>query len=147
MQPRGHEHRAGFTLFEALVALTVILAFAGVLAPMLFHARRITAGADGRIAAQILLRSLLDGPLDRTSLAAFSREGDGNGLRWRMSASPTSIATTIRPAGTPRKGTSKGTDKSKPQPPLTAYRLVATVSWAPGESVSGQTVRLAQPER
>jgi hypothetical protein len=139
--PSAHPKRrrpcAGFTLFEALVALTIILAFAAVLVPMLFHARRIMAGADGRIAAQILLRSLLDGPLDRTSLAGFAREGEGAGLRWRVTAQPASIATTIRP-GRRRDG--------DPRPRNPAYRIVAIVSWAPGESISAETVRLAQSE-
>jgi Tfp pilus assembly protein PilV len=144
--PSAHPKRrrpcAGFTLFEALVALTIILAFAAVLAPMLFHARRIMAGADGRIAAQILLRSLLDGPLDRASLnrgslASYAREGEGAGLRWRVTAQPASIATTIRP-GRRRDG------DARPRNP--AYRIVAIVSWAPGESISAETVRLAQSE-
>jgi hypothetical protein len=133
---------AGFTLFEALVALTIILAFAAVLAPMLFHARRIMVAADGRIAAQILLRSLLDGPPDRANLASFAREGEGAGLRWRVTAEPTSIATTL-PPGRWRGGDVRPRES---RPRNAAYRIIATVSWAPGEAVSAETVRLAQSE-
>ena len=55
---------AGFTLFEALVALALVLAFVEVLGPHLFHARRIMANSEGRVAAQVLLRSLVDAPFE-----------------------------------------------------------------------------------
>src|SRR5260370_9118240 len=88
----GHNDRsdrqAGFTLLEALVALALILAFASAVGPHLSQARRIMANAEGRVAAQVLLRSLLDAPLDRSSLAGASREGETNGLRWRIVFEP-----------------------------------------------------------
>ena len=64
----GGNGQAGFTLLEALVALALVLAFASVLGPHLSQARRIMAQADGRVAAQVLLRSLLDAPFDRSGL-------------------------------------------------------------------------------
>src|SRR5262245_59749974 len=83
-----HDSEAGFTLLEALVALALVLAFAAALGPHLSLARRIMAHAEGRVAAQVLLRSLLDAPFDRSSLARASREGEMNGLRWRIVATP-----------------------------------------------------------
>src|SRR5258707_4114951 len=71
---------AGFTLFEALVALALVLAFVEVLSPYLFHARRIMINAEGRVAAQVLLRSLLDAPFDRSQLANVSRGGETAGM-------------------------------------------------------------------
>ena len=93
--------QAGFTLLEALVSLAVILAFAGVLGPHLSQARRIMADADGRVAAQVLLRSLLDAPFDRSSLADMSRDGETAGLRWRVASEPIAAAarTTTELAG------------------------------------------------
>ena len=85
---KGIRDRAGFTLLEALVALALVLAFAAALGPYLFHARRIIAGADDRIAAQILLRSLLEAPFDRSNPANVSREGENAGLRWRITTEP-----------------------------------------------------------
>src|SRR5260370_23364325 len=79
---------AGFTLFEALVALALVLAFVEVLSPYLFHARRIMFNADGRVAAQVLLRSLLDAPFDRSQLANVTRSGETAGLRWRFLTQP-----------------------------------------------------------
>src|SRR6266436_5841260 len=84
----GGNGRAGFTLLEALVALALVLAFASVLGPHLSQARRIMAQADGRVAAQVLLRSLLDAPFDRSGLVKASRDGETGGLRWRIVAEP-----------------------------------------------------------
>lgn len=78
----------GFTLIEALVALALVLAFAAALAPLLFRAHRIMLSADGQVAAQVLLRSLLDTPPDRASLASATRGGETGGLRWRIVAEP-----------------------------------------------------------
>ena len=61
---KGDRRRAGFSLIEALVALALVAAFVAALGPWLFHARRVATGGDGRIAAQILLRALLDAPVD-----------------------------------------------------------------------------------
>src|SRR5437667_10174201 len=116
--------RAGFSLLEALVALAVVLAFAVVLGPHLSHARRIMAHADGRVAAQILLRSLLDAPFDRATLPNASREGKAGGLRWRIVAAPVAVA-----------GTS---DKAS----WAAFHLKASVAWADGQSISAETIRL-----
>src|SRR3954468_13192887 len=89
---RDGSGQAGFTLLEALVALAVILAFAVVLGPHLSQARRIMADADGRVAAQVLLRSLLDAPFDRSGVANMSRDGETAGLRWRVASEPVAAA-------------------------------------------------------
>jgi type II secretory pathway pseudopilin PulG len=65
--------RGGFTLLEALVALALVLAFAGALGPYLFQARHIMADAERRVAAQVLLRTLLEAPFDRRSPASRAR--------------------------------------------------------------------------
>lgn len=143
--PRSTEdRRAGFTLIEALAALTLVLAFAAVLGPLLFHARRIIANADGRVAAQILLRSLLDGPIDRAGVADLTREGETEGLRWRITAEPTAIVAALPPQASQLRSQNAQTDK----PPVrwTAYRLVVRVSWAPAQFVSAETVRLGRRE-
>src|SRR5689334_7936127 len=80
--------RAGYLLLEALVALTLVLGFAAVLGPVLFQARRVMIDADNRIAAQALLRSLINGPLDRTAFASDARQGKTADLHWRISATP-----------------------------------------------------------
>jgi len=119
--------QAGFTLLEALVSLALILAFAGVLGPNLSQARRIMAHADGRVAAQVLLRSLLDAPFDRSTLPNASREGETGGLRWRIVATPVAAAGVSDKAG------------------WSAFHLKASVAWADGQSISAETIRLGKP--
>ena len=116
---------AGFTLFEALVALALVLAFVEVLGPYLFHARRIMVNADGRVAAQVLLRSLLDAPFDRTQLANVSRTGETAGLHWRIATQPLTGAT------------------PSPGQQWTAFRMIASVS-SGGQVITAETVRLAK---
>ena len=120
--------RAGFTLIEALVALALILAFAQVLGPYLFHARKIAANADGRVAAQVLLRSLLDAPFDRSQLANASRSGETAGLRWQVVTEP------VMTGALPAHGQ------------WTAFRVTARVSTERGQVVAADTIRLAKSE-
>jgi len=137
---------AGFTLLEALVALALILAFAATLGPYLFHARRVMAGVDRRIAAQVLLRSLLEAPLNRSALADASRKGETTaGLQWWITAAPILIGPVATP---PRQKTlEKGQNESTPErPSWVPFRVIASVSWAPGQSISAETVRLGKTQ-
>ena len=127
--PRDGSGQAGFSLLEALVALAVILAFAGVLGPHLSQARRIMADADSRVAAQVLLRSLLDAPFDRSSLVNASSEGETAGLQWRVVSEPTAAATP---------------DASK-RPNWLAFRVMASVMWGSGQVITAETIRLRRP--
>jgi type II secretory pathway pseudopilin PulG len=120
--------RAGFTLIEALVSLALILAFAEVLGPYLFHSRRIAANTDSRVATQVLLRSLLDAPFDRSQLANASRRGETAGLRWQIVTEP--VTTGALP----------------PQGRWRAFRVTARVSSGGGQVVTAETVRLAKWE-
>src|SRR3984893_18080421 len=135
---------AGFTLLEALVALALILAFAATLGPYLFHARRVMAGVDRRIAAQVLLRSLLEAPLNRSALADASPKGESAGLQWWITAAPILIGPVAPP---PRQKMSLEKNKSTPERPnWTPFRVIASVSWGPGQSISAETVRLGKTE-
>jgi general secretion pathway protein I len=137
-------NRNGFTLLEALVALTVVLAFAAALGPVLLQARRIMVGADDRVAAQILLRALLADPVDAASLGDFGREGETEGLQWRVRAEPTTIVAVFPPDPALRPPTA---DPARPPPPSwVAYRVIATVSFGQGQTVSADTVRLGKAE-
>jgi hypothetical protein len=88
------------------------------------------AHAEGRVAAQVLLRSLLDAPFDRSSLASASRQGETNGLRWRIVAAPMIAAA----EGTP--------DRLN----WLAYRVTASVAWGPDQVIMAETIRLGKPE-
>jgi prepilin-type N-terminal cleavage/methylation domain-containing protein len=126
----GRKGQAGFTLLEALVALALILAFAAVLGPHLSQARRIMNHAEGRVAAQVLLRSLLDAPFDRSGLATTSRKGEASELRWRIVAEPVLAAA----PGSPD------------QPRWLPYRVTASVAWGSDQMITAETIRLGRPE-
>ncbi|MDI4235735.1 prepilin-type N-terminal cleavage/methylation domain-containing protein [Bradyrhizobium sp. Arg237L] len=139
--------RGGFTLIEALVAMALLLAFVSVLGPHLFYARRIADKLDGRIAAQTLLRAILDAPVDRMALAKGPRDGETAGLRWTVTAEPMFVDGMV-----PQEGSLMQTvvDKSKEKPneppakrrSWIAYRVSAKVSCGPGQVVSAETLRL-----
>jgi prepilin-type N-terminal cleavage/methylation domain-containing protein len=124
------KRQAGFTLLEALVAMALVLAFAATLGPHLSQARRIMNHAEGRVAAQILLRSLLDAPFDRSGLANASRKGEANGLRWSIAAVPVIAALPGAP------------DRQAWLP----YRVTASVAWGAEQVIAAETIRLGRPQ-
>src|SRR5258708_10544920 len=126
----SRQGQAGFTLLEALVALALVLAFASVLGPHLSQARRIMDHAEGRVAAQVLLRSLLDAPFDRSGLANVSRKGEASQLRWRIVAEPVLAAAPGAPD----------------QPRWLPYPVTASVAWGSDQIITAETTRLRQPE-
>jgi hypothetical protein len=101
--------------------------------------------ADGRVAAQIQLRALLQAPLDRATLGSLSRDGEGAGLQWHLAAVPAAIDTTFPNVLPPHRQTTDARP-AQPQTHWVAYRVIASVSWAPDQSISAETVRLAQLE-
>jgi len=116
-------------LFEALVALALVLAFVEVLGPYLFHARKIMVNAQGRVAGQVLLRSLLDAPFDRSQLDNISRSGETAGLRWQIVTQP------MASGAVPPRGQQ-----------WAAFRVIASVSSPGGPAITAETVRLAKTE-
>jgi len=148
-RPSAVTGSAGFTLLEALVALALVLAFASVLGRFLFQARHIVANADGRVGAQVLLRSLLEIPLDRKQMGNASHEGQTGALRWEIAAQPMFIDALVpRPQQPSAGGPTQPQPQSQQQkrPTWTAYRLLASVSWAPGQTISAETIRLGASE-
>ena len=125
------------------MALTLLLAFASVIVPMMFQSRRILDNPRGRIVAHVLLRSLLDEAPDRARMLTF-REGETDGLRWSVESRPLDLgAVTLIDAApktnTPRPGPDdSGTSRAQWVP----FRVAASVSWAPGQIVRAETVRL-----
>jgi type II secretory pathway component PulJ len=137
--------RAGFTLLEALVALALLMTFAATLNPLLYQARRIMENADRRVAANMVLRSVLAAPVDRASLANMSREGDTGGLHWQITSQP--MAAPALPVSL-TKPKSKSPDQKAPpqQADWAPYRVTASVTWAPGRTLSAETVRLGKAD-
>lgn len=135
----------GFTLIEALVALALVLAFAAALAPLLFQAHRIMLSADGQVAAQVLLRSLLDTPPDRASLASATRGGETGGLRWRIVAEPMDRAAWL-PSLPPASPLEAASGPRQDRAAWKAFRVVASVSLPSGQVITAETVRLGKEQ-
>jgi hypothetical protein len=108
--------------------LALLLAFAATLGPHLFHSRRLMLDADTRVAAQVLLRTLLDTPFDRTTLASVSREGEAGKLRWRIATEPLPMPASQR------------------RPNWAAYRVKVSVGFGSEQVVAAETVRLGKAE-
>jgi hypothetical protein len=116
---------------EALVALALVAAFVATLGPYLYHARRIMDNAGRRVAAQILVRTLLDAPFDRSQLANAVRGGELNGLRWRVVSEPMAIDAASSTTGRQWQ----------------AYRVTASVAAGHGQTIAAETIRLGAPAR
>jgi prepilin-type N-terminal cleavage/methylation domain-containing protein len=137
---------AGFTLIEALVAMALLLAFLSALVPHLFYARRIVAHLDDRIAAQAVLRSLLDVPIDRSALGNGLRDGEIDGLSWSVSTEPMFVDAMVPDVAAPLPAGGTGADAAPKLRRWRAFRLVATVSWGSGHVVSAETLKLGPAE-
>lgn len=139
MRADAPDSRAGFTLIEALVALAVLVAFAGALTPHLFQSRRILTAGNGRVTADLLLRSLIEAPFDRNGGAA--REGETSGFRWRVAVEPMFLDSPSfddpAPAADPK-------DAKDAPPKWTPYRVRVRVAWGAGQAISAETIRLAK---
>jgi prepilin-type N-terminal cleavage/methylation domain-containing protein len=128
------ERRAGFTLIEALAALTLLAAFAGALAPHLSASRRILSASAGRVAASTLLRSLIEASFDRENGVGVG-EGEADGFHWRVTAEPMFLDAPVFDDPAP---------KMEKPPKWAAYRVLATVAWGDGKSLLAETIRLAK---
>lgn len=139
--------RSGFTLIEALVALALLLAFASVIVPMMYQSRRLLDNPRGRIAAQVLLRSLLDEQPDRAQMLGF-RDGETGGLRWSVEARPFDLgAVTLIDAAPKTNKPPAGSGESAPRAQWVPFRIAASVSWGPGQAVRAETVRLLKRQQ
>jgi hypothetical protein len=60
-------------------------------------------------------------------LARASQEGETGGLHWRIDTEPAAVI------------------RAQDQPGWSAFRVVASVTWAPGQAIVAETIRLRKP--
>ncbi|WP_210245960.1 prepilin-type N-terminal cleavage/methylation domain-containing protein [Methylobacterium sp. WL19] len=94
--------RAGFTLIEVLVALTVLAAVSPALFRMAVLLRSGTEVIDDRTRSEIVARSLLEAALGQREAAQYSLSGRTDGRGWSVEARPLEGATGRIAAGTGR---------------------------------------------
>jgi general secretion pathway protein I len=130
-----NDARAGFTLIEALVALTLLVAFAAALEPMMFQSRAILASGSGEIRAELLLRSLLQLPFDRLAPQLGVREGEDSGLRWRVKVEPATGEMFSSDANSVAA-------RENEQITWVLFHVTAEVYWGRGKVIKADTLRL-----
>ncbi|MEW6436912.1 MAG: prepilin-type N-terminal cleavage/methylation domain-containing protein [Pseudomonadota bacterium] len=136
MAPNDNPRRkAGFTLIEALVALSLLLTFVATLGPVMFQARHILTQSGDDIGAQILLRGLLAEPFDRVKPETGVRAGERSALAWSLD---------VEPYGAPH---ALASDNPKQREPAWAlFKVVARVTLGNGRAVTAETLRLGRTE-
>jgi hypothetical protein len=134
---RNLDSCGGFTLIEALVALGLLLAFAAAVAPLLHHSRRILSRGDGEVRAELILRSLIEKPLQSGQIDGGGYDGETSGFRWSVTIEPFEGAALDSPADA---------DPKAPPYAWRLYRVAARVVWADNQSLAADTLRLERSE-
>ena len=125
--------KAGFTLIETLVALSLLLTFVAAFTPVMFQARHILTQSGDDIGAQVLLRSVLAEPFNGLNPQTGVHEGDSGALAWTVD---------VEPYGVPHALPS--TTLKQRQPAWALFKIVARVSLGNGRVISGETLRLGR---
>ena len=125
--------KAGFTLIESLVALSLLLAFVSAFGPVMFQARHILTQTGDDIGAQVLLRSLLAEPFNGLNPEAGVREGESGALAWNVD---------VEPYGAPHA--LLATTSKQRQPAWALFKVIARVSLGNGRLISAETLRLGR---
>lgn len=151
---------AGFTLIEALVALTVLAAVSPALFRMAVMLRTGTEAVDDHTRSEIVARSLLDAVQGQRDAAQYSLTGSTDGRRWSVEARPfeglvRSALPGQRARGGPGPTSDRGaTSKSGKDPDQAAPKPDEDIVWMPvrvtirvetaGQPLRIETVALAR---
>src|ERR1700753_2620456 len=136
------DRRRGFTLVEALVALSLLLVFAVALSPVFSHGRRLLARGDGEIRAELLLRSLLTAEFDTADPQNSLREGESGRYRWRVAVEPFDAAALRQPSDDAAVSEDSASAKA-----LSLFKVSARVSWGNGAVIAAESLRLGRTTR
>jgi len=129
---RKDGRRAGFTLIEALVAFSLLAAFAVSINSLMFQSRKILANGSRNVEAELLLRTLLQRSFTHgADLGA--RMGEQDGLYWKLDVQPASSGLFSR-----ELQTSGVKDWN-----WALFQVTAEVSWGAGRKIKGETLKLA----
>jgi hypothetical protein len=129
--------RHGFTLFEALVALSLLLFFALAASSVWSHGRHLLARGEGEVRAELLLRSLLESPPGLKDQEDSERIGVNGIFRWRVVAHPFDT-TPLQQVKNEALGEAHR---------LPVYRISARVSWGAGSTVAAETIVIGEEDR
>lgn len=134
MTARRSGRRAGFTLIEVLVAVTVTAIFVGVIGQGLVTARLGSVVTLEVADAEAVARTLMAGPVPKAIRTPGSRlEGTLDGHAYVMTSELLALPLKPRQVG----------DKPPPEPAFQPLRLRVVVSAGGSRTVSVETIRLA----
>lgn len=126
--PRGR--RDGFTLIEVLAAFVVLSLVAVVLTRGLVSARYGTASVSETLAAEKVVRSLLEGPIPAALAKPGRKTGRAGDYPWVMTSEAVGLALPKPGDGAP--------------PSFVPVRLTVEVSMPRGRRLAVETVRLVK---
>lgn len=105
-EPTSHRSssRSGFTLVEVLVSITILAVVAIAIQRAVVIAVNGTARADRNVAAEMVARTLLTGPLGTGNDATKPNSGQMNGFYWTTRFAPLSrfLASTASDGSAPK---------------------------------------------
>ena len=119
--------------------MSLLLAFAAALGPLMFQARHIFMQGHRELSAQVLLRSLLATSFDRRNPVTGWRDGESAGLNWRVDVEPFVVDANSENAAAATSG-------NGPRSNWALFRIRANVSWGAGQAVAAETIRLGHVE-
>lgn len=130
----GHRRRSsgrgGFTMVEVLVAFVVLATLTLAVQRGLAASLSLTTGAEERLGADLVARTLITAPLQMGTSALQAQQGSMNGYKWKIRFEALAFPVAAR-----------NVIDGKP-PAWRPARMVVTVSAASGRELKIETIRL-----
>jgi general secretion pathway protein I len=120
---------AGFTLLEALIAITILAVSLSALLSLYSTGLRGVSAIDGNMRARLLAQSVMAEMSHDRALRPGQSQGRSEEFTWTL---------TVAPYEEPAAGQLQG--------PWTLHHLVVTVSWPRGRRIEMQTLRMLRSQ-
>jgi general secretion pathway protein I len=125
----GERGKAGFTLLEALIAITVLALSLSALLSLYSTGLRGVAAIDGNMRARLLAQSVMAEMSHERASRPGKVQGRSDQFTWTL---------TVAPYDEPERGQQRS--------PWTLHHLVVTVSWPHGRQIELQTLRMLRSQ-
>lgn len=131
---------AGFTLLEALIAITILALSLSALLSLYSTGLRGVAAIDGNMRARLLAQSVMAEMSHDRALRPGKMQGRADEFRWTITVSPYEEPQAIQqPSQQPGQ---LGQQPGQQPSPWLLHHLVVTVSWPHGRQIELQTLRM-----
>lgn len=126
---RRERATAGFTLLEALIAITILALSLSALLSLYNTGLRGVAAIDGNMRARLLAQSVMAEMSHERALKSGKAQGRSDQFTWTL---------TVAPYEEPEPGQQRS--------PWALHHLVVTVSWPHGRQIELQTLRMLRSQ-